>query len=335
MFNGARLAVESREKSMVMTGELVIRSESTEIILSGADVLGNFLAGRKESTLEAYSFDLRDFARFVGAPTPAAAVDWLLAKGHAEANLYGLRYRADMTRRGLSTATVARRIASLKSMVNLARQIGRVEWALDIESPKVVKYRDTSGPGHDGWQMMKTIGSELAATTKQGKRDIALLRLMHDSCLRRGECVGLDLEHVDLTGDKGRVAIIGKGKSEREWFTISDQARDALKQWIAARGDEPGPLFTRLDRAGTGRERITGDSVNRVVNRIGQQSGLERRVRAHGLRHQGITRALDKTNGNVRDVQKLSRHADPKVLMMYDDARVDVAGRLAQMLGDD
>jgi len=31
--------------------------------------------------------------------------------------------------------------------------------------------------------------------------------------------------------------------------------------------------------------------------------------------------ALDATDGNIRKVQKLSRHADPRTLMIYDDNR--------------
>jgi integrase/recombinase XerC len=217
--------------------------------------------------------------------------------------------------------------------VRCAGRIGRVNWALDIKSPKSVQLRDTTGPGHDGWQKMRSKAKELAAKTAQGKRDLALASLMHDSCLRRGECVSLDLEHVDL--EHGRVSIIGKGKTEREWFTIPTQTRDAIAQWIAVRGNEPGPLFIRLDPGATGLERITGDSVNRIVNKLGVRSGLTRRVRAHGLRHQGITRALDLTNGNIRMVQGLSRHADPSTVMKYDDNRRDDAGKLAQMLADD
>jgi integrase/recombinase XerC len=79
---------------------------------------------------------------------------------------------------------------------------------------------------------------------------------------------------------------------------------------------------------------ITGDSVNRIVNKLGAKSGLKRKVRAHGLRHQGVTRA-DLTNGNVRMVQGLSRHADPRTLLRYDDSRRHDAGTLDQMLGND
>jgi integrase/recombinase XerC len=320
---------------MVMSDELAIRSEVSVPRLSGSDVLDAFLSGRNTNTLEAYVFDLRDFAGFVGAASPAAAVDGLLAMGHGNANRVVLGYRAHLTDRKLATATIARRIAALRSMVKLARQIGRVEWSLDVESPKVTKYRDTSGPGLEGWFKLRDKGKELAATTDQGKRDVALLHLMHDSCLRRGECVNLDLVDVDL--ERGQVAIVGKGKTEREWLTVSTQAKDALVQWIAARGDEPGPLFIRLDpgRNVADLERITGDSVNRIVSKLGAKSGLKRKARAHGLRHQGITRALDLTNGNIRMVQGLSRHADPRTLMKYDDSRRDDAGTLAQMLGND
>jgi integrase/recombinase XerC len=316
-----------------MANDLKLRAETSVPKLSGNDVLDAFLSGRNRNTLEAYEFDLTDFARFVGAPSPGAAVEGLLALGHGGANRVVLGYRAHLTDRQLATATIARRIAALRSMVKLARQLGRVEWSLDVGSPKVTKYRDTSGPGLDGWFKMRDKGNELAAATAQGKRDIALMHLMHDSCLRRGECVALDLADVDL--ERGQIAIVGKGKTEREWFTISTQARDALIRWIAARGDAPGPLFVRLDPGANGLERLTGDSVNRVVGKIAGKAGLKRKARAHGLRHQGITRALDLTNGNVRMVQGLSRHADPRTLMKYDDARRDDAGTLAQMLGND
>jgi hypothetical protein len=60
---------------------------------------------------------------------------------------------------------------------------------------------------------------------------------------------------------------------------------------------------------------------------------------AHGWqrvsRGVAVNAMLDLTNGNVRMVQGLSRHADPRTLMKYDDSRRDDAGTLAQMLGND
>ncbi len=115
-----------------MSDELAIRPETSALRLSGSDVLEAFLSGRNTRTLEAYAFDVQDFARYVGAASPGAAVDGLLAMGHGNANWVVLGYRAHLTERKLATATIARRIAALRSMVKLARQIGRVEWTLDV-----------------------------------------------------------------------------------------------------------------------------------------------------------------------------------------------------------
>jgi integrase len=51
------------------------------------------------------------------------------------------------------------------------------------------------------------------ATAPRGKGDLALIRLMYDLRLRRGEVVTLDLADVDLNA--GTVTVVCKGKSER------------------------------------------------------------------------------------------------------------------------
>jgi integrase/recombinase XerC len=49
-----------------------------------------------------------------------------------------------------------------------------------------------------------------------------------------------------------------------------------------------------------------------------------------------ITTALDRTNGDVRTVQRFSRHRKLDVLLVYDDRRRDQAGRVAELVaGDD
>jgi len=55
-------------------------------------------------------------------------------------------------------------------------------------------------------------------------------------------------------------------------------------------------------------------------------------VRPHGLRHAAITDALDLTNGNVREVQRFSRHKDMRVVNAYDDNRTDMAEKVAWMV---
>ena len=54
----------------------------------------------------------------------------------------------------------------------------------------------------------------------------------------------------------------------------------------------------------------------------------------HRIRHSAITAALDATNGNVRKVQKLSRHKKLDTLMLYDDNRTNMQGEISSLLGD-
>src|SRR5262249_37287337 len=141
----------------------------------------------------------------------------------------------------------------------------------------------------------------------KGLRDRALLRLLFDLGLRRAEAVRLDVADLDLQA--GTVEVLGKGRSQKVRLTLPGPTRGALAAWLAARGSEPGPLFTSCDRAGKGSGRLTGAAVYTIVRRLGNKAGLGA-VRPHGLRHAAITEALDLTNGDGRAVQRFSRHRD-------------------------
>ena len=67
-----------------------------------------------------------------------------------------------------------------------------------------------------------------------------------------------------------------------------------------------------------------------MIQKIGKAVGLK--VRPHGLRHAAITEALDVTNGDVRAVQQFSRHKSLDMVMVYDDKRKNLGGKVAQMI---
>lgn len=289
------------------------------------------LAGRNARTVRAYASDYQDFATFMQAPTPAAALEALVSLPAGTANACALAYRHHLMGRGLATATIARRLAALRAAVRLARQLGRCGYELEVESPRAESYRDTRGPGRDGYLRVLELARE-GVTTPKGRRDLALIRLLHDVALRRAEVLALDTADVDIQA--GTVAVIGKGKTSKTPMTLPGPTRAALADWLAVRGEEPGPVFTRLDGPGRG-QRLTGRGLHKVCRELGRKARLSRPLRPHGLRHAGITRALDLTGGNVREVRKFSRHAKLDTLMIYDDNRADVAGAVAALVADD
>src|SRR5262249_49678196 len=237
------------------------------------------------------------------------------AAGQGGANAAALAWRNDMAARRLAPATIARRLAALRSLVKLARVLGITTWALEVEAPRVETLRDTRGPGKDGFRRL--LAQLKVRSDRKGLRDRAILHLLFDLALRRAEVCSLDLCHLDLQA--GAVEVLGKGRERRERLSLPGPTREALVAWVQVRGAAPGPLFTSLDRAGKGSGRLTGSAVYTIVRTLGHKVGLV--ARPHGLRHAAITEALDRTSGDVRKVQRFSRHRDVRVLLRYDDAR--------------
>lgn len=291
------------------------------------ELVASFLSGRNERTLQAYGRDLEDFRSFLGVVDTAEASRCLLAHGLGEANSLALRYRSHLLERELSPSTINRRLSALRSLVKLARTTGLVPWKLEVSNVKSQPYRDTRGPGKDGVSgLFEEIKKREAP---KAKRDFALFRLLYDLALRRAEVVSLDLEDVDLKAGTARVT--GKGRTEPETFTLPEQTKEALREWIELRGASSGPLFVNFNRAPRAKEgRLSGRSVDRILKSWGKKLGLK--LNPHGLRHAAITEALDLTSGNVRAVQRFSRHKDVRVLSVYDDNRSDLGGEVARLV---
>lgn len=302
------------------------------------DLVGAFLSGKSPTTLRAYGADLRDFARFLGMVDPGPAISLLVSGSAGQGNALAIGYRAHLLGRKLSAATVARRLAALRSIVKLARTVGRIEWALEVAAPRGDSYRDTAGPGDDGWRAVLDLAkADASAGGPKALRDLAIVRLLHDLGLRRGELVELDLADVD---DRLRsVSILGKGRMDRERLTLPEPVRKALAAWLEVRGDSPGPLFRRLDpgkgRGGAGKARLSDDGVYKLVQALGRRAGLTRPLRPHGLRHHAITSALDRSGGDLRAGARFSRHRDLRTLTRYDDNRKDLGGAMAALVSDE
>lgn len=287
-----------------------------------------FLEGRSAHTIAAYRLDLTDFAKHQEAASVEQAVAFLLGGGHGPANATALSYRSTLVERGLAAATVNRRLAALRSLVRLARMLGVVTWRIDVPGVRSQAYRDTRGPGLGAYRrLLEYLGS---MRTPKSMRDTAMVRMMFDLGLRRGEVVGLDLEDVDLK--RGALFVRAKGRTSKDVLSVPPQTLLAVANWLQVRGDAPGPLFTNFDRAGKG-HRLTGRSVARIVKRLGAMVGIEN-LRPHGLRHCAVTTALDLSNGDVRAVQRFSRHRDLRTVLLYDDNRRDLGGQIARLVAD-
>jgi len=116
--------------------------------------------------------------------------------------------------------------------------------------------------------------------------------------------------------------------------TLSDRSIEAIQEWLTelARPDIKA-LFVALDRAHFG-HRLTGNGIYNLVSESAKKAGVHKQFSPHRCRHSSITAALDATDGNVREVQKLSRHKAITTLMIYDDQRGNSQGKMTDLLSD-
>lgn len=290
-----------------------------------------FLTGRSEHTLRAYAKDLEAFAAFLGMPTPQSALACLLGAVPGDGNAALLHYRAHMIGAGLTAATINRRLAAVRSAVKLGRTLGLTSWTPEIEGLKAQAYRDTTGPGLEGTRAM--LAQACTQEPLKAARDVALIRLMFDLGLRRGEICGLCL--TDLDAANHRLWIKGKGRTQKEVRTLPDVTLAVLNDWLERRKRIADPSETAVFVGLAGRahgKRITGRGLHHVIAELGTEIGIK--TRPHGLRHASITAALDLNGGDVRAAQAHARHANPQTTMRYDDNRLDLAGRIARSLAD-
>jgi integrase/recombinase XerC len=293
-------------------------------------LVDSFLSGKSDRTIEAYKRDLADFRNFLGVENDREAARFFLSD-HGKANAIALGYRQKLVERGLQSTTINRRLAALRSLTQMARTLGMISWALEVKNQKVEAYRDTRGAGIDNFKKILSITE--ARGDAKGIRDKAILRLLFDLGLRRGEVVALDVADLDM--EKRTVQVMGKGRTQKTALTLPVPTMKALDAWLKVRGETPGPLFLNLDRAKKGDGRISGKSVYRLVRILGEKIGIT--TRPHGIRHSAVTEAVKKAQKNGMDLEEVldfSRHKDVRTLMIYRDRERNVQGKLSELVAE-
>lgn len=302
-------------------------------IAPAGDVLRMLLEDkRSENTRRAYRADLVDF---FGCDPDPERVEAFLAKGTADMAYCLNAYKAGLIERGLSESTINRRLSAVKSLIKFARRLGHSE--VDpvglVDNERVRTYRDTTGISTAA---MGRILRQPDTSTVKGKRDSAILRLLWENGLRRAELVRLDVSDFHL--EARELWIIGKGRgTQRERIELSRRLSDTILAYLAADRRleaREGPLFCSCDRRAGRGDRLTSDGLYFLVNDYARRAGISKKISPHRIRHSAITAALDATRGDVRTVQRFSRHSKLDTLLIYDDNRRNVQADVTALLSE-
>jgi integrase/recombinase XerD len=268
--------------------------------------------GFSNNTLDAYGNDLGQFAGFVrkrAAGGDDSRIDWQ----QADRSLL-LDYMVDLRERSYAPATMARKVAAVKSFFNFLVGEGTLEKnpAEGLTGPKVGRALPKAISVAEVEALLEQPDK---AVTPEAKRDKAMLELLYATGMRVTEMVSLNVRDVNLKA--GFVRCFGKGSKERI-IPIHNRAVRAVKNYLDdARVSLLGAtsetaLF--LNRRG---QRLTRQGIWLILKGYARKADIGTEMTPHVLRHSIATHLLHSGKMSLRELQELLGHANISTTQVY------------------
>lgn len=276
--------------------ELMIH-QSCDVMQSQASsddqVLAMWLHGRSKSTARAYAADAAAFLAYVAKPLRMVTVG----------DVQGFADHVS----GLATASQARKLSAVKSLLTYAHRLGFV--AFNVGAPvRIPAIKATLAE-----RIMGEPDVQRMLALEPDTRNAVMLRLVYGAGLRISEVCGLSWRDVVARDDAGQITVYGKGGKTRVVLLPVTVWRGLVQ----LRGDAgaDAPVFVSQRRG-----HLDPSAVHRVVKAAAARAGLSPDVSAHWLRHAHASHALDR-GAAIHLVQATLGHSSVATTGRYLHAR--------------
>ncbi len=259
--------------------------------------------GAAERTRRAYGTDAAELAAWATAN----------ALGPTEVDYKVLRrWAARLSQRGAAPRTMARKLASIRSLFRSLVEHGVLGSnpadllpapRLPQTLPKTLKPADVAA-----------LLERIPASTPLEQRDRALFELAYSSGLRAEELVDLDVGSIDF--DAEQVRVEGKGSKTR-FVPTGEHALRSLAAYLQrarpalAGADAEAALF--LSKSG---RRLSTSDVRRRLRVWARHAASQTGVHPHALRHSFATHLLE-GGADLRAIQEMLGHASISTTQVY------------------
>lgn len=271
------------------------------------------------STRRAYQSDWASFTAWCADKQLAA----LPASGETVA-----AYLAAEAAQGRRVATLRHRLAAIRLAHDLADQPNPT--AVHLVHATLAGIARVHGAGQAQKApavaaIVKQMCDTLDPTTRQGRRDRALLTLGFASAMRRSELVAITVADLEFNPEGVRVRIPRSKTDQQGLGQVVAVIRGAdycpvaaLQTWLAVAGIVSGPVFRRMRRGDhVTAQPLTDRSVADIIKRCAAACGLNPADYAgHSLRAGFLTSAAQ-AKADLHKLMEISRHTDPKSVLRY------------------
>jgi len=222
------------------------------------------------------------------------------------------RWAARLSQRGAAPRTMARKLASIRSLFRSLLEHGEVSSnpADLLPAPRLPQTLPKTLKPDDVARLLEKI----PASTPLEQRDRALFELAYSSGLRAEELVDLDVNSINF--DQEQVRVEGKGAKTRfvptgepalrSIATYLERARPALSG-----ADAESALF--LSKSG---KRLSTSDVRRRLRVWARHAATQTGVHPHALRHSFATHLLE-GGADLRAIQEMLGHASISTTQVY------------------
>ena len=212
--------------------------------------------------------------------------------------------------KGFSKVSISRKISAIKSYITFLEKFNYStnNYSELISIPKKSKKLPKVMTKKEVSQLIKHV----EMNTKKNLRDDALIELLYSTGLRVSEVANLKLKDINLK--KSEIKILGKGNKERI-VIFNNKSKEKIisylkndKRYISIKTEA---LFQNKFK-----EALSTRSIQRILKKYLNFSGINSKYSTHTLRHTFATHLLE-GGADIKVIQQLMGHSSPETTKIY------------------
>ncbi len=282
------------------------------------------IRGKSDSTIEAYSYDLGLFFRFLKRHRKHVSsevsfneilihdIDDEFLRKITLSEIYAFLSYTDRQRHN-STYARARKTACIKTFFNYLSIKARIidkDPTIELERPKIIKRNPVYLTLNESRSLLRSMDKENINYT----RDYCILTLFLNCGLRLSELVSIRISKIK----EDTLTVIGKGNKERVIYlnqSCVSSIRDYMEIRCEINTDDSNKDSLFLS---THRKQINKRSVENLVKKHTHKAGLvDERYSPHKLRHTAATLMYKHGKVDIRSLQMILGHENVSTTQIY------------------